>query len=136
MPDQRRPDVRSMSVDQVYNAFRNACFLARLNKIQRRKGHVLPRFQYDGVAADKRRDQLPRRYRHREIERRDEPADAYRLTNTHREFVRHLSWRGKAVKPSTLARGIIRAIDRFLDVAAGFLQNLAHFARHLARKRV
>ena len=69
------------------------------DEIDRRKRHVLAGFDNDGVAANERRDQLPRRDRHRKIEWRDQPANPDRLTNAHREFVRHLGRRRKAVQP-------------------------------------
>ena len=44
-----------------------------------------------------------------------------RLAHAHREFVRHLGRRRKAVKPPAFARRVIGAVDRFLHIAAGFL---------------
>ena len=134
MVDERRADVCAVAVDEIDDAFRNARFFARFDEIESRKRHVLARFDDDRVAADERRDQLPRRDRHREIERRDQPAKPDRLADAHREFVRHLGRRRKAVQTPAFARRVIGAVDRFLHVAAGFLQNLAHLAGHVARE--
>src|SRR6185369_7813912 len=37
----------------------------------------------------------------------------------------------EAVQTTALTRGVVSAVDRFLNVAAGFFQNLAHLARHV-----
>ena len=120
MVDKRRADVCAVAVDEVDDAFRNAGLFAGLDEIDRRKRHILARFDDDRVAANERRNQLPRRYRHREIERRDQPAKTDRLADAHRKFVRHLGRRRKSVQPPAFARRVIRAVDRLLHVAARF----------------
>ena len=88
-------------------------------------------FDDDGVAADQRRNQFPRRNRHREIPRRDQPAQTDRLAHAHRKLVGHLGRCRESVKPSPFAGSVVSAVDGFLHVAAGLLQDLAHLAGHV-----
>ena len=90
--------------------------------------------EHDGVAAHQRRNDLPRRDRHREIPRRDDAADAERLADRHRELVAQLGRHGLAVHAPSLPRHEERHVDRFLDVAARLLEDLPHLARHVARE--
>ncbi len=83
-----------------------------------------------------RRDELPRRYRHRKIERRDQATNTDWLANAHCKFIRHLGRCRKAVKSTAFARGVVGAVDRLLHVAASFLDDLAHLAGHLASEFV
>src|SRR5690606_22409514 len=121
MFDQCFTGILAAAVDQIHNACRNSCLLTRLYEIECRKRYIFAGFDHDSVAADERRDQLPRRDRHREGERSTKAADPDRLPHTHCKLVRHLGRSSKAVKPSALACGVVSAIDRLLNVAARFL---------------
>ena len=71
---QRRADLVAAAGDQVDDALRDAGLLEHLDEVQRRQRRLRRRLEDDGVAADQRRDDLPRRDRHREIPRRDDRA--------------------------------------------------------------
>src|SRR5207244_3738072 len=94
------------------------------------------RFDYDGVAADERRDQFPGRNRHRKIPWRNQAAETDRLAHAHRKLVRHFGWSSKAMQPPSLTGGVVSAIDSFLHIAAGLFQDLAHFTRHVGREAI
>ena len=114
---------------------RNAGLLEDLDEVERRERRQRRRLEDDGVAADERRDDLPRRDRHREIPRRDDRADAERLAHRHRELVAQLRRHRLAVLAAAFAGHEERHVDRFLHVAARFVEDLAHLARHVARER-
>ncbi len=59
------------------------------------------------------------------------PQKTNRLAHAHRKLVAHLSGRGEPVKSPSFAGGVVSAVNCFLNVAAGFFQNLAHLARHV-----
>ena len=107
-----------------------------LDEVQRRQRRQRRRLEDDRVAADERRDDLPRRNRHREIPRRDDRADAERLPHRHRELVAQLGRHGLPVLAPPLAGHEEGHVDGFLHVAARLVQDLAHLARHVARERL
>ena len=108
--------------------------LQHLHEVDRRQRRQRRRLEDDGVAADQRRRDLPRRDRHREIPRRDHRADAERLAHRHRELVAQLRGHRLPVLPAALAGHELRHVDRFLHVAARLLEHLPHLARHVARE--
>ena len=95
--------------------------------------HVLGRLEDDRVSAEQRREHLPRGDRHREVERRDEPADADRPAEAHRPLVPQLARHRVPEQPAPLGRGVVRGVDAFLHVAARLRERLAHLARHEVR---
>jgi hypothetical protein len=119
---------------QVEHPRRQPGLLQDLDEVprgERREGGGL---QHDGVAADERRQNLPRRDGHREVPRRDDAAHPDRLADRHRELVAQFRGRRLAVLAAALARHEERHVDGFLDVAAGLLEHLAHLAGHVARE--
>ena len=134
--EQRVADVAAAAGDEVDDAARDAGLFEDLDEVERRERRQRRRLEHDGVAADQRRDDLPRRDRHRKIPRRDDRADAERLTHRHRELVAQLGRHGLAVLAPPFARHEEGHVDRFLDVAARFVEDLAHLARHVARERL
>ena len=136
MFDYRAPGRRTMTRDDVDDARGDASLFAGFHQVDRRERRVLRRLDDDRVAAHERGDQLPRRDRHREVPRRDEATQADGLAHAHRELVGHLGRRGEAVQPTPFARGVERAVNRLLHVAAGLLQDLAHLARHVGGETI
>ena len=59
-------------------------------------------------------------------------ADAQGLAHGHGKFVGQFGRRGRTKQPASFARHVISGVHRFLNVAAGFLQDFAHFAGHVA----
>src|SRR5690606_25841246 len=51
----------------------------------------------------------------------------------HRKLVLHLRRSREAMQSTAFARGVVGAVDRFLNVPAGFFEHLTHFAGHLFR---
>ena len=115
---------------------RNPRLFENLDEVQRGERRQRRRLEDHGVAADQRRNDLPRRDRHREIPRRDDRADAERLADRHRELVAELRRHRLAVLAAPLARHEVGHVDRFLDVAPGLIQDLPHLAGHVARQRL
>ena len=63
-------------------------------------------------------------------------ADAERLADRHRELVAQLRRHGLAVLAAPFAGHEEGHVDRFLDVAARFVEDLPHLARHVAGERL
>ena len=131
---QRRADLVAVAGDHVDDALRDAGFLEHLDEVQRRQRRLRRGLEDDGVAADQRRDDLPRRDRHREVPRRDDRADAERLAHRHRELVAQLGRHGLPEHAAPLAGHVEGHVDGLLHVAAGLVEDLAHLARHVARE--
>ena len=134
MRRQRRADGWTVPVTRLTTPGGMPASSSTLTKLIGRQRRDLGRLEDDGVAAHQRRNDLPRRNRHRKIPRRDHPAHADRLAHRHRELVAHLGRRGLPVQPPAFAGGEISHVDRFLDVAARLVKHLAHLARHVARE--
>ena len=128
----RRADFSAKSGHDVDDALGQASVGKRANQVEGRKRRVLRRLNDASIAADDRRQQLPRRNRHGEIPRRDHAADADGLAHGHGELVRHLRRHGGAEQPAAFAGVVVGGVDGFLHVAAGLGQNLAHLAGHFA----
>lgn len=93
-------------------------------------GDVLARLENHGVAAQQRRERLPRRNRERKIERRDEPRHTDRPAIAHGPFVREFAGNGVSEQPASLGRGVVRRVDSLLHVASRLGERLSHFPRH------
>ena len=63
-------------------------------------------------------------------------ADAERLADRHRELVAQLGGHRLPVLAAAFAGHEERHVDRFLDVAARLVEDLAHLARHVAGERL
>ena len=97
-------------------------------------GRVGRRLQHDRVAAHQRRHHLPAGDGHREVPRRDQPGHADRLADAHGPLVGELGRHRVTEEPPPLPRHEERDVDALLDVATSLRQDLAHLARHEARK--
>ncbi len=64
---------------------------------------------------------------------RDEADHAHRHAHAHGEFVLQFRRRGYAEEPAALAGYVEGFVDGLLHVAAGFGQDFAHLAGHVAR---
>ena len=106
--------------------------MQRLDEIQGRERRVLRGLDYRGVAGDQRGEELPRRDRHGEVPGRDHGADAQRLADGHGELVGQLRGDGRPEQAAAFAGSVVAAVDGFLHVAAGLLDDLAHLAGHVA----
>ena len=126
-----RASIFAITSDQVHHSGRNAGFFTSVYQVVSRQRRIFGGLDDDGVAANERGDQFPRRYRHGKVPRRDQSAEANGLAHAHRKLVRHLGRSGKAMQTSTFAGGVIGAVDRFLHVAARFFEHLAHLAGHV-----
>ena len=121
-------------VTMLTTPFGTPASIEDVDEVQRRQRRLRRGLEDDGVAADQRRDDLPRRDRHREIPRRDDRADAERLAHRHRELVAQLRRHRLAEHAPPLAGHVEGHVDRFLDVAARLVQDLPHLAGHVARE--
>ncbi len=122
--------------DHVHDTRRHTGFFEDADEVMCRERRQLGRLEDDGVAAHERGDDLPRWDRHREVPRRDDRADAERLADRHRTLVAQFRRHGLSVLPSPFPREEERHVDRFLHVAARFVQHLPHLARHVTRERL
>ena len=129
---QGRPDFGAESGHDVDHAFGYAGIGQRLHQVKGGEGRVLRRFNHAGVAADDGGQQLPRRNRHGKVPGRNHAADADRLAHGHGEFVGQLGRHGGAEHAAAFAGVVIGSVDSFLDVAARFFEDFAHFAGHVA----
>src|SRR5262249_12545379 len=112
----------------------HAGIFEHLYEIERGQRRLRCGFEHHGVAAHERRDDLPRRDRHREIPGRDDRADPERLPNRHRELVSELRWDRLPEHAAPFAGDVEGHVDGFLHVATRFVQHLAHLAGHVARE--
>src|ERR1019366_6131574 len=132
MLGQRRADFRAEAGHDVDDAFRDAGIGKRLDQVEGGERSVLRRLDHAGVAADDGGQQLPRRDCHGEIPGRDHAADADRLADGHGELVGQFRVHGRAEEAAAFAGVVVGGVNRFLHVAAGFFEHLAHFAGHVA----
>ncbi len=123
----------AVSGHNIDHTLRHARVGERADEVERGKRRILGRFDDAGVAADEGWEDLPRRNRHREIPRRDHPADADRLAHGHGELVRQLGRDGGPEQAAAFSSHKVAGVDGLLRVAAGFLDDLAHLAGHVTR---
>jgi hypothetical protein len=136
MADEGRPGAGAIAGHEVDHPGRQAGVGQRLDEIDGRERRFLGRLEYDGVPADQGREDLPGGHGDRKVPGGDQPAQADRLADRHRELVAQLGRRRLAVEAAALAGHQLRHVDGFLHVAAGFGDDLAHLPRHVARKPV
>ena len=82
------------------------------------------------ITTEQRWKHLPRRNRHRKVERRDDAANPNRTSVAHRPLVAHLARHGVAEQTAPLGCGVVRRVDPLLDVAARLGEWLPHLSRH------
>ncbi len=120
----------AVAVDEVDDAVGQPGLGEQLDEALGQERRVLGGLEHDGVAADERGRELPGRDRDREVPRRDRADDADRHPHRHLELVAELGRRRVAEHAPALAGHVDRHVDRFLDVAAGLGEHLAHLAAH------
>ena len=128
---ERRAHFGPESGDDVDDALGYARIGQRLHQVESGKRSVLRGLDDAGVAADDRRQQLPRRNGHREIPRRDHAAHADRLPHGHGKLVGQLRRHGRTEQTAAFAGVVVGGVNRFLHIAACFFQDLAHLASHV-----
>jgi hypothetical protein len=106
------------------------------SEVDRAHGRLLGGLEHDGVARHEGGRQLPRRYRHREVPRRDESDDADRPA--HRV---HLAVGGGlpvelAAREPSVSREVPQRQRHPRSFGARFPQRLAGLARHVVRDLV
>src|SRR5580658_558987 len=131
--DERRAGLRAEAGHDVDNAGRQAGFDERLDEVIGGERRVLGRLDDAGVAGDERGKELPTGDGHGEVPRRDEADHADGHADGHGELVWQLAGGGDAEEAAAFSGDVEGFVDGFLDVAAGFGEDLAHFVRHLAR---
>ena len=128
--------VAAAAGDEIDDAGGDPGVFENSDEIHGRQRGKRRRLEDDGVSTDERRNDLPRWNRHREIPWCDDRA----TPSGWRTDIANLSRSSDGtVWPycrRPLAGHEVRHVDRFLNVAARFLENFAHFARHVARKRL
>src|SRR5262249_19547914 len=93
---------------------------------------IFGRLNYNSVSAHQSRNNLPRGDRHGEIPRRYQAGHSDGLARAESGFVGELGLGREPVQASALPGDEVCHIDGFLNVAASFLEHLAHFASHIA----
>ena len=81
------------------------------------RGRVLRRLPHDGVAAQDRRDEVPRGHRDGEVAGGDDRGDADRDAEGEELLVGHLRRHGLAVEPPALADEEVAGVDDLLHLA-------------------
>jgi hypothetical protein len=132
MADESGPGLLAEAVDQVGDAGRDTGLFENLEQAHGAERRVFRGLEHDGVAAEQRGEELPRRDRHREVPRRDQRADPHRNAHGHGELVRQLGRRGDAEQAPSFAAGVKSGVDPLLDVPPRLFQDLSHLARHVA----
>ena len=131
---ERRTGIGPVAAHQVHDASRHTRFGQYLYEVIRGKRRIFGGFQHDRISADQGRHHLPRGNGHREIPRRDHPADADGLPHAHGEFVGQFRRRGLTKEPAAFAGHVVGHVDGFLHVAARFFEDFTHFAGHVLGK--
>ena len=128
MPDDPVPHFAAEPVHEVDHAIWHAGLDEQLHEALREHRRVVRGLEDDGVPADERRHDLPRRDGDREVPRRDHADDADGLPNAHLELVGQLGGRRVAEEATSLAGHVVAHVDGFLDVAARLGEHLPHLA--------
>src|SRR6059058_528424 len=100
---ERRTGIGPVTAHQVHDASRHTRFGQYLYEVIRGKRRIFGGFQHDRISADQGRHHLPRGNGHREIPRRDHPADAVEFPHAHGEFVGQFRRRGLTKEPEAFA---------------------------------
>src|SRR5438876_4482951 len=128
--DHRCSDLFPPAVHELDHFGRERGFEQDLNQYRSRVRNIFRRLEDDGVSANQRREHLPGRNRHREVERTDQTGDTNGTAVAHRPLVPQLARNGFSKQSAALARGVVSRVDSFLHVAASLSERLPHFARH------
>ncbi len=136
MPDDPVPHLAAEPVHEVDDAVGHAGLDEQLHEALREHRRVVRGLEDDGVAADERRHDLPRRDGDGEVPRRDHADHADGLPDAHLELVGQLGGRRVAEESTSFAGHVVAHVDRFLDVAARLGEHLPHLARHELRELV
>ena len=130
--DERVAGGAAAAADDVDDARRQAGVDQRLHEVVDGERRVGGGLDDAGVAGDERGKELPAGDGHGEVPRRDEADDADGHADAHGELVLQLGGRGLAEEAAAFAGDVKGFVDGFLHVAAGFGEDLAHFAGHVA----
>src|SRR5918992_2912035 len=117
-------------VHELNHVRRQASLEEHLDEYGRRVRDILGGLEHDSVPTHQRGKDLPRWYRERKVEGRDDAGDANGPSKAHRPFIAQLAWHGVAEQSPALRRRIIRRIDSLLYIPARFGQGLPHLPRH------
>lgn len=129
----RRPYRLADTVHELDHLGREPRLQHDLHQHGPRVGDVLGGLEDARVPAHQRREHLPRRDGHREVERRHDPGHADGAAIAHRPLVAKLAGDRVAEEAAPLDRGVIRRVDPLLYVAARLGQRLPHLAGHQVR---
>ena len=121
--------VRTRGLDEVQHARRNATRVEEPHHRVAQRGAVLGRLPDDGIAAQDRRHQVPRRHGDREVARGDDRRDTDRHPKREQLLVRHLRRHGLPVQPPALAEEEVARVDDLLHLAERLGIRLADLAR-------
>jgi hypothetical protein len=113
------------SVDELQAAGRHARLKQGLDKQVGRVRNDGRRLEHDGVSAQQRREDLPARNRHREVEGGDHTEDADRAAVAHRPLVAQLRRNRVPEQAAALARRVVGGVDRLRQQVARVTQDLA-----------
>src|SRR6266702_321843 len=129
---ERRADLSSVSGDDVDDTGRDSGLSERADEVKDRERRVLCGLDDAGVAGDEGREEFPGRNCHGEVPRTDHSDNTDRIAGTHGKFVGQFAGRGQAVHAAAFSGEEVSAVDGFLSVTASFLDDLPHFAGHVA----
>src|ERR1043165_3868915 len=136
MVHNRRARLLARAVHELDDFRRQARFEQNLHERMARVRYVFGGLEHARVSTDEGGKHLPRRNRHREIERRDDAGDADGAAEAHGPLVSQLTWHRVAEETTTLSGRVVSRIDAFLHVAARLGERLSHLARHEIRDLV
>src|SRR5581483_7766242 len=118
-------------VHQVDDAGRNARLFEDLDHGAAQQGSIAGRFEYDRVAGNEGRHDLPAGNGHGKVPGRDSRHDANRIAHGEAGFVLKLRRPHFPQQAAALTGHVVGHVDGLLHVAARFGQHLAHLFRHL-----
>ena len=133
---QPRERLRAVRQHHVERARREPRVQEQLRERVGGRRRVLRRLPDDGVAAQQRRDQVPRRHGDREVPRGDDGRDADGRPEREELLVGHLRGHRLPVQPASFAQEEVAGVDDLLHLAAGLGDRLADLAGQQLRERL
>ena len=126
----------ALGLHEVQHAAGHAAGVEQARERVAERGRVLRRLPDDGVAAQDRRDEVPRGHGDREVAGGDDRGDADRDAEGEELLVGHLRGHGLAVQPPALADEEVAGVDDLLHLAERLGVGLADLARDEPRQRL